>query len=77
MLAFWDLSTLSPFMLLIKTLGSCIMFALKHPKGKFIIQNEFLFKGTRLCISRCGTCELLSREVYRGSLAGNYMENKS
>ena len=49
----------------------------RHPKGDFFIQGGYLFKGTRLCIPKCATIELLVREVYRGSLAGHYGENKT
>ena len=49
----------------------------KHPKGDFLIQEGFLFKGTRLCVPRCSTRELLIREVHGGSLAGDYGENKT
>jgi len=48
-----------------------------HPKGDFLIQEEFLFKGTRLCVQRCSTRELLIKEVHGGSLAGHYGENKA
>ena len=37
----------------------------------------YLFKGTNLCILKCITCELLIREVRKGSLAGHYGENKT
>ena len=49
----------------------------KHPKGDFLIQGGFLFEGTRLCVPRCSTRELLIREVHGGSLAGHYGENKT
>lgn len=49
----------------------------KHPKGDFLVEEGFLFKGTRLCIPKCSTCELLIREVHGGSLAGHYGENKT
>jgi len=49
----------------------------KHPKGDFLIQEGFLFKGTRLCVPKYSTRELLIREVHRGSLAGHYGENKT
>ena len=44
----------------------------QHPKGDFFLQDGYLFKGTRLCISRGGTRELLVREVHGGSLAGHF-----
>ena len=49
----------------------------KHSKGDFLVQEGFLFNGTRLCVPRCSTRELLIREVHRGSLAGHYGENKT
>jgi len=49
----------------------------KHPKGAFLIQDGYLFKGARLCVPKCGTRELLVREVRGGSLAGHYGENKT
>jgi len=35
-----------------------------------------LFKGTHLCISKCGTRELLIREIYGGSLASHYSKKR-
>jgi len=49
---------------------------LKHPKGDFLIQDRYLFKGAWLCFPKCRTRELLVREVHGGSLAGHYGENK-
>jgi len=49
----------------------------KHPKGDFLIQEGFLFKGTRLCVLRCSTRELLIRDAHGGSLASHYGENKT
>ena len=57
--------------------GALFAACSKHPKGYFHIQEGFLFKGTRLCVPRCSTRELLIREVHGGSLAGHYGENKS
>jgi len=71
MLVFWDLNISSPFMQVIKT--AC----LKRPKDDYLIQDGYLFKGTRLCISKYGTRELLIREVHRESLAGYFGENKA
>ena len=42
-----------------------------------MIQEGYLFKGARLCVPKCGTMELLVREVHGGSLAGNCGENKT
>jgi len=49
----------------------------RHPKGDFLIQDGYLFKGTRLCAPKCGTRELLVRKVHGGSLAGHCGENKT
>jgi len=48
-----------------------------HPKGDFMVQDGYLFKGTRLCVPKCGTRELLLREVHGGSLAGHFGEDKT
>jgi len=47
----------------------------KHPIGNFLIQEGFLFEGTRLCVPKCSTRELLIREVHAGSLAGHFGED--
>ena len=47
------------------------------PKGDFLIQGRYLFKGTHLCVINCGTHELLIREVHGGSLTGHFGENKT
>jgi len=49
----------------------------RHSKGDFQLQYGYLFKGTRLCIPRGGTRELLIREVHGGSLAGHFGESKT
>ena len=48
-----------------------------HPKGDFMVQEGYLFKGTRLCVPKCGTRELLLREVHGGSLAGHFGEDQT
>ena len=58
-------------------LGEVYSVCLKHPKGDFLIQDGFLFKGIRLCIPKCSTHELLIREVHGGSLAGHFGESKT
>ena len=55
MLAFWDLSTFSPFNGTDEDFGEVYYVCLRHPKGEFFVQNECLFKGIRLCVPRCGT----------------------
>jgi len=59
--------------------GSRELFAKcsRHPKGDLFIREGFLFKGTRLCVARCSTRELLIREVHGVSLASHYDENKT
>ena len=37
---------------------------LKHSKNDFLILDGYLFKGTRLCVPRSETRELLVREVH-------------
>ena len=51
--------------------GELYFACLKHP------EDDYLFNGTRLCIPKCGTRELLIGEVHRGSLAGHFGENKT
>jgi len=47
-----------------------------HPKGEFLIQDGYLFKGSQMCASRCGTHELILREIHGGSLADHFGEDK-
>jgi len=54
-------------------LATCSM----HPKGYFLFQEGFLFKGTGLCVPKCSTRELLGREVHGRSLAGHFKESKT
>jgi len=58
-------------------LKSLYATCLRHPKGDFIVQDGYLFKSIRLCISNSDTRELLIREAHSGSLAGHYAENKT
>jgi len=48
-----------------------------HLKGHFMIEGVHLFKGTQLCVPKCGTHELLLREVHGGSLADHFGEDKT
>ena len=57
--------------------GELYSIWLQHAKAEFLVQNEYLFKGTYSCVPRCGTRELLIREVHGGCLAGHYGENKT
>jgi len=57
--------------------GELFAACLKHPKDDFLIHDGYLFKGTRLCVPKSGTRELIVREVHGGSLAGHYGENKT
>ena len=45
-------------------LGSIFAACSKQPKGDFLVQDGYLFKGVRLCIPKCSTRELLIREVH-------------
>jgi len=49
----------------------------RYPKGDFLLHDGYLFKGTRLCVLKCGTNKLLIREAHGGSLTGNYGEKKT
>jgi len=42
-----------------------------------MIQDGYLFKGTKLCIPKSGTRELLIQAVHSGLLASHYGENKT
>ncbi|XP_057248330.1 uncharacterized protein LOC130590280 [Beta vulgaris subsp. vulgaris] len=42
------------------------------PKGMFVLQDGFLFKGNKLCVPKCGVRELLVREVHGGGVAGHF-----
>ena len=48
-----------------------------HPQRDYSIHEGYLFKGNRLCVPRCGTHELILREVHRGALAGHFGEDKT
>jgi len=57
--------------------GELYEFFQAHPKGEFLLQEGFLFKGNSLCMPRCGTRELILREIHRGSLASHFEEDKT
>jgi len=42
-----------------------------------MLQGGYLVKGTRLCVPKCGTCELILREVHGGSIVGHFGEDKT
>ena len=48
-----------------------------RPKEDFLVQEGFLFKGSQLCVPKCGTRELVIREIHGGSLAGHFGEDKT
>ena len=43
-----------------------------HAHSLFHLEHGFLFKGTRLCIPKCGFRELLNQEVHGGALARHF-----
>ena len=45
---------------------------LKHPKGYFLIQGAYLFKRSQLCVLKCGTRDLILREIPEVSLVGHF-----
>ena len=57
--------------------GGLFEACLEHPQGDFHIQDGYLFKGGRLCVPKCGTTELILREIYVGPLAGHFKEDKT
>jgi len=77
MLLFLALSILKVYILMMKTFWDLYSVWLKHPKGDFLVQEGYLFKGAWLCIPKCSTRELLIREVHDGSLAGYFGELKT
>ena len=48
----------------------------RHPNGEFLVQEGYLFRGTRLCVPNCAR-ELLIRAIHGGSLAGHFGEKKT
>jgi len=49
----------------------------RHPKGEFLAQEGYLFKGTQLCVPNYATRDLLIHEIHGGSLAGHFGEKKT
>jgi len=49
----------------------------KHAHGLFHLEEGFLFKGSRLCIPKCGFRELLIQELHGGALAGHFRVEKT
>ena len=49
----------------------------KASKGGLYDPKRVLVQSTRLCIPKCATRDLVIREIYGGSLAGHYAENKT
>jgi len=44
----------------------------KRRKGNYLLLEGYLLKGTRLCVPRCESKELLTKEIHEGGLAGHY-----
>jgi len=42
-----------------------------------MLQGGYLFKGASLCMLKCGTRELILREVHGGLMAGHFDEDKT
>ena len=71
MLVYLALNISRPCMSTMKTMGSFMRSV------DDTLREITWFKGARLCVPKCGTRELLVREVHGGSLAGYYGENKT
>ena len=48
-----------------------------HLKEDFLLHDGYVFKGAQLCVPKCGTRELLIKEVHKGSPVGHYREKKT
>jgi len=48
-----------------------------HPRSLFYVLEGFLFKGSRLCIPKCGFRELLIQELHGGALPGRFGVEKT
>ena len=48
-----------------------------HPHGLFHVLEGFLFKGSRLCIPKCGFRGLLMQELHGGALSGHFGVKKT
>jgi len=57
--------------------GELFEACLKHPKGDFHVQDGYLFKDGRLCVPKCGTRELVLREIHGGSMVGYFAEDET
>ena len=49
----------------------------KHAHSLFHLDGGFLFKGSWLCIPKCGFWELIIQELYSGALAGHFGVEKT
>ena len=43
----------------------------------YVLQNDFLFRGTHLCILRCSLREYIIKEFHSGGLGGHFGRDKT
>ncbi|XP_074302886.1 uncharacterized protein LOC141637221 [Silene latifolia] len=57
--------------------GEMFRMSQTGPRGEFIIQDGFLFKGNQLCVPKHQVRELLIREAHGGGLGGHFGVTKT
>ncbi|MGV7988902.1 integrase zinc binding domain-containing protein, partial [Mycobacterium kansasii] len=49
----------------------------QHIMGEYVLKDDFLFKGDRLCIPRMSLLEFLIWELHLGGIAGHFGRDKT